>query len=622
MATDIAIASLPVLTTVASGDILPIVDISDLTDPGGTTKGTTAGALLTGVVYGVFNVRDPLYGAVGNGVADDTAAIQAAVNAAQAFIPSLSTFAPQAPSVYVPSGKYKIAGTILITRPIRFWGEGWESTQFIGATANIPVIHVQQTLSQSTYVTYDLDHFQITGLNTNYSVQDAQDGILVETTTNDITPRISWVRVVNCTGHGINCPDKCNSPSLHNIITENNSKSGIHLATTASGFCTNMDLDTIISRQNRQGIHLDGNVSAPIVGGRLRNVLLESNNGGISGTIQSADRPSIGLRLGTVNYVTFDTFYCENHANDLYADASIAYNTFRRCLWETGSCWELPGGAGVGYGGPAVRQLGVYITGGLNNRFIDCVSFSYPTKPGDVSDANWNTATFGASYPHVTDLAGTNYYESIGLGGPAGNGPLTVTPSSAGNLIRNRYSVSGQLAESWATNDASQEIKNLQRTLVIGSGKSFNDVVTLPTTGSTGYFRQTFDGTATTVNVEYMLQKGLFQQRWTSTGTDQYLTSWSNAAPTTGAHTVGEMVVNTAPATGAPFAWRCTSSGTPGTWVGLYFPGAAALATSAVAFNNGAAAAVGTLTNAPAAGNPTKWVPINDNGTTRYIPAW
>jgi hypothetical protein len=39
-------------------------------------------------------------------------------------------------------------------------------------------------------------------------------------------------------------------------------------------------------------------------------------------------------------------------------------------------------------------------------------------------------------------------------------------------------------------------------------------------------------------------------------------------------------------------------------------------------FSNGAAAALGTLTNAPAAGNPTKWIPINDNGTTRYIPAW
>jgi hypothetical protein len=40
------------------------------------------------------------------------------------------------------------------------------------------------------------------------------------------------------------------------------------------------------------------------------------------------------------------------------------------------------------------------------------------------------------------------------------------------------------------------------------------------------------------------------------------------------------------------------------------------------AFTNGAAAAAGTLLNAPAAGNPTKWIPVNDNGTTRYIPAW
>ena len=41
-----------------------------------------------------------------------------------------------------------------------------------------------------------------------------------------------------------------------------------------------------------------------------------------------------------------------------------------------------------------------------------------------------------------------------------------------------------------------------------------------------------------------------------------------------------------------------------------------------VALTNGAGALTGTLTNSPATGNPTKWIPINDNGTTRYIPAW
>lgn len=43
---------------------------------------------------------------------------------------------------------------------------------------------------------------------------------------------------------------------------------------------------------------------------------------------------------------------------------------------------------------------------------------------------------------------------------------------------------------------------------------------------------------------------------------------------------------------------------------------------TSVALANGAAAAFGTLANAPASGNPTKWIPINDNGTTRYVPAW
>ena len=40
------------------------------------------------------------------------------------------------------------------------------------------------------------------------------------------------------------------------------------------------------------------------------------------------------------------------------------------------------------------------------------------------------------------------------------------------------------------------------------------------------------------------------------------------------------------------------------------------------AFDNGAGANAGTLANSPVTGNPTKWIPIDDNGTTRYIPAW
>jgi hypothetical protein len=41
-----------------------------------------------------------------------------------------------------------------------------------------------------------------------------------------------------------------------------------------------------------------------------------------------------------------------------------------------------------------------------------------------------------------------------------------------------------------------------------------------------------------------------------------------------------------------------------------------------VALSNSAGANTATLTNSPATGNPTKWIAIDDNGTTRHIPAW
>tara|TARA_R110000868_G_scaffold401148_2_gene676473 strand:+ start:1879 stop:2739 length:861 start_codon:yes stop_codon:yes gene_type:complete len=50
--------------------------------------------------------------------------------------------------------------------------------------------------------------------------------------------------------------------------------------------------------------------------------------------------------------------------------------------------------------------------------------------------------------------------------------------------------------------------------------------------------------------------------------------------------------------------------------------GGATFHTTSSALTDGAGIGAGTLLNAPAAGNPTKWIGINDNGTTRYIPAW
>lgn len=46
------------------------------------------------------------------------------------------------------------------------------------------------------------------------------------------------------------------------------------------------------------------------------------------------------------------------------------------------------------------------------------------------------------------------------------------------------------------------------------------------------------------------------------------------------------------------------------------------LITFTTAVNDGTGVDIGTLTNAPIAGNPNKWFVVDDNGNTRYIPAW
>lgn len=105
------------------------------------------------------------------------------------------------------------------------------------------------------------------------------------------------------------------------------------------------------------------------------------------------------------------------------------------------------------------------------------------------------------------------------------------------------------------------------------------------------------------------------------TGEYYHLTAADHTTLTGGFTGTGPIVRQTSPslvtpALGAATATSVTASG------GLTAGQATALIHASTALNNGAAAAGGTLTNAPAAGNPTKWIPVDDAGVTRYVPAW
>lgn len=55
---------------------------------------------------------------------------------------------------------------------------------------------------------------------------------------------------------------------------------------------------------------------------------------------------------------------------------------------------------------------------------------------------------------------------------------------------------------------------------------------------------------------------------------------------------------------------------------GFFVVGDTTLIHTGTTLSNSAGVAAATMLNAPVAGDPTKWISINDNGTVRRIPAW
>lgn len=127
------ISSLDSASSANDADVLPIVQ-------GGVTKKITVDALFvsapgTGMLPDWFNVKDPLYGAVGDGVADDTAAINLAIAAANANLGGI---------VYLPVGTYKVTSQLTTLSP---------SVWLVGATRSRPQFDTGTKIKSYVYDT-------------------------------------------------------------------------------------------------------------------------------------------------------------------------------------------------------------------------------------------------------------------------------------------------------------------------------------------------------------------------------------------------------------------------------------------------------------------------------------
>jgi hypothetical protein len=162
------ISQFATITTVASGDYFPVVQASDTSNKRAslaslstslqfTQAGTDATArTIDSKLKDVVSVKD--FGAVGDGVTDDTVAIQAAINRIGIY--------PGA-ELYFPAGIYRITAPLTWNKSIRLkgaakGGDGGESTVTIKATAAMTAVIQASTAEGDTDLT-SRSHFD--GIN-------------------------------------------------------------------------------------------------------------------------------------------------------------------------------------------------------------------------------------------------------------------------------------------------------------------------------------------------------------------------------------------------------------------------------------------------------------------------
>lgn len=226
-----------------------------------------------------------------------------------------------------------------------------------------------------------------------------------------------------------------------------------------------------------------------------------------------------------------------------------------------------------------------------------------------------NSQLAAGAYSRLTINRNATTYQIFDCSG--GTGGTTVKYSfqtTAADVPTSGTSTHMQLLPQWAASGTHSTVDLLLNTIqsTAGSGTQRWIDMQINTTPWYTFYRGNGTTTAAFVSSSAIENAIVFNPQIAQTGTAGYTVLKIVASESTtgsGAKNLIDLQ------TGAGSKFSVDNTGI------VTFKNASPFATS-VALTNGAGVAAGTLTNAPVVGNPSKWIPINDNGTTRYIPAW
>lgn len=311
--------------------------------------------------------------------------------------------------------------------------------------------------------------------------------------------------------------------------------------------------------------------------GTLTNCSFPTLNQNTSGTAAGLSA-TLAIASGGTNitsYTAGDILYCS--ATNVLSKLPKGSDTQVLTLASGLPSWATPAASGATLGANIFTRLQTITQGTVNEGIIASTGFSLT----------------GASAVSMVDLAGT-----LNTSGSPDVVALRVTNTATGASSRllNLYAGSGGATSMFSV--------SMTGTLHLGAVGSGNAIINAPSSGGDCFFQS---------NASLVFRAGTFgcSVQGTQLGIGNFAVNLygdvSNTLSIKNSTTAQTMRVYKS--TTGPAYLELDTTGILMHSVGY-------------AFTDGAAASSATLTNAPAAGNPTKWIPINDNGTTRYMPAW
>lgn len=245
-------------------------------DDGSALRGelTRSGALPVGRGELVRNVLD--YGAIGNGTANDTAAIQAAINSL-----------PAGGAVYLPKGIYRLTSPLVLRSGVTLRGDSQRTSSLKVSIPDVSAVKIHGTAASSTIVQVSLERLHISGPGKNSS--GTAPGIDIKWASVDVNLDQLWV--VGWASHGVLAVDSY-SMTFRQCLFDGNGGDGFHGETNIN----NVTFDRTISILNAgHGYRVTGGTTL-----KFLNADAESNGGN-------------GFNLRYTFAASLDTCHTENN---------------------------------------------------------------------------------------------------------------------------------------------------------------------------------------------------------------------------------------------------------------------------------------------------------------------